>query len=56
MLSIELNRAEYVSGIEIISHKMLVCNHKIFINIMLYLLNSTEHIMYVEIYTRPPNL
>ena len=45
MLSIAINRAEHVYATVIINHKyMLVCNHKIVINIMLCLLNSTGHI------------
>ena len=45
MLSIAINRAEHVCATVIIKHNyMLMCNHKIVINIMLCLLNSTEHI------------
>ena len=45
MLSIAINRAEHVCAIVIIQHNyMLMCNHKIVINIMLCLLNSTGHI------------
>ena len=56
MLSIAINRAEHVCAIVIIKHNyMLVCNHKIVINIMLCLLNSTGHIE-VEIYSRTPDL
>ena len=45
MLSIAINRAEYVRATVIIKHNyMLMCNHKIVINIMLCLLNSTGHI------------
>ena len=45
MLSIAINRAEHVCAIVIIKHNyMLMCNHKIVINIMLCLLNSTGHI------------
>ena len=56
MLSIAINRAEHVCATVIIKHNyMLMCNHKIVINIMLCLLNSTGH-MQVEIYSRPPDL
>ena len=42
MLSIAINRAEHVCDTVIIKHNyMLMCNHKIVINIMLCLLNST---------------
>ena len=42
MLSIAINRANHVCATVIIKHNcMLVCNHKIVINIMLCLLNST---------------
>ena len=45
MLSIAINRAEHVCATVIIEHNyMLMCNHKIVINIMLCLLNSTGHI------------
>ena len=45
MLSIAINRAEHVCASVIIKHNyMLMCNHKIIINIMLCLLNSTGHI------------
>ena len=45
ILSIAINRAEHVCAIVIIKHNyMLMCNHKIVINIMLCLLNSTGHI------------
>ena len=45
MLSIAINRAEHVCTTVIIKHNcMLMCNHKIVINIMLCLLNSTGHI------------
>ena len=45
MLSIAINRAEHVYATVIIKHNyMLMCNHKIAINIMLCLLNSTGHI------------
>ena len=45
MLSIAINRAEHVYATVIIKHNyMLMCNHKIVINIMLCLLNSTGHI------------
>ena len=45
MLSIAINRAEQVYATVIIKHNyMLMCNHKIVINIMLCLLNSTGHI------------
>ena len=45
MLSIAMNRAEHVCATVIIKHNyMLMCNHKIVINIMLCLLNSTGHI------------
>ena len=45
MLSIAINRAEHVCATVIIKHNcMLMCNHKIVINIMLCLLNSTGHI------------
>ena len=45
MLSIAINRAEHVCATVIIKHNyMLMCNHKIAINIMLCLLNSTGHI------------
>ena len=44
MLSIAINRAEHVCATVIIKHNyMLMCNHKIAIN-MLCLLNSTGHI------------
>ena len=44
MLSIAINRAEHVCATVIIKHNyMLMCNHKIVINIMLCLLNSTGH-------------
>ena len=46
MLSIAINRAEHVCAAVISKHNyMLMCNHKIVINIMLCLLNSTGHIM-----------
>ena len=45
MLSTAINRAEHVCTTVIIKHNyMLMCNHKIVINIMLCLLNSTGHI------------
>ena len=45
MLSIAINRAEHVCATVIIKHNyMLMCNHKIVINIMLCLLNCTGHI------------
>ena len=45
MLSIAINRAEHICATVIIKHNyMLMCNHKIVINIMLCLLNSTGHI------------
>ena len=45
MLSIAINRAEHVYATIIIKHNdMLMCNHKIVLNIMLCLLNSTGHI------------
>ena len=45
MLSIAINRAEHVCATVIIKHNyMSKCNHKIVINIMLCLLNSTGHI------------
>ena len=45
MLSIAINRAEHVCATVIVKHNyMLMCNHKIVINIMLCLLNSTGHI------------
>ena len=45
MLSIAINRAEHVCATVIMKHNyMLMCNHKIVINIMLCLLNSTGHI------------
>ena len=45
MLSIAINRAKHVCATVIIKHNyMLMCNHKIVINIMLCLLNSTGHI------------
>ena len=45
MLSIAINRAEHVCATVIIKHNyMLMCNHKIVINIMLCLVNSTGHI------------
>ena len=45
MLSIAINRAEHVCATVIIKHNcMVICNHKIVINIMLCLLNSTGHI------------
>ena len=41
MLLIVSNRVEHAQSIVIINHKyMLMCNHKIIINIMLCLLNS----------------
>ena len=44
MLSIAINRAEHACATVIIKHGyMLMCNHKIVINIMLCLLNSTGH-------------
>ena len=44
MLSIAINRAEHVCATVIIKHNyMLMCNHKIVINIMLCLLNNTGH-------------
>ena len=44
MLSIAINRAEHVCAAVISKHNyMLMCNHKIVINIMLCLLNSTGH-------------
>ena len=46
MLSIAINRAEHVCAAVISKHNyMPMCNHKIAINIMLCLLNSTGHIM-----------
>ena len=45
ILSIAINRAEHVCATVIIKHNyMLMSNHKIVINIMLCLLNSTGHI------------
>ena len=45
MLSIAINKAEHAGATVIIKHNyMLMCNHKIVINIMLCLLNSTGHI------------
>ena len=45
MLSIAINRAEHVCASVNIKHTyMLMCNHKIVINIMLCLLYSTGHI------------
>ena len=45
MLSIAINRAEHVCATVIMKHNyMLMCNHKVVINIMLCLLNSTGHI------------
>ena len=46
MLEIAINyRAEHVCATVIIKHNyMLICNHKIVINIMLCLLNSTGHL------------
>ena len=45
MLSIAINRAEHVYATVIIKHNyMLMCSHKIVINIMLYLLNSIPDI------------
>ena len=45
MLSIAINRAEHVCATVIIKHNyMLMCYHKIVINIMLCLLNRTGHI------------
>ena len=45
MLSIAINRANHVCATVIIKHNyMLMCNHKIDINIMLCLLNSIGHI------------
>ena len=45
MLSIAINGAEHVCATVIIKHNyMLMCNHKMFINIMLCLLNGTGHI------------
>ena len=45
MLSIAINRAEHVCATVIIKDNyVLMCNHKIVINIMLCLLNSTGHI------------
>ena len=42
MLSIAINRAEHLCATVIIKHNyMLMCNHKIVINIMLCLLSST---------------
>ena len=44
MLSIAINRAEHVCATVITKHNyMPMCNHKIVINIMLCLLNSTGH-------------
>ena len=44
MLPIAINRAEHVCAPVIIKHNyILMCNHKIVINIMLCLLNSTGH-------------
>ena len=53
MLSIAINRAEHVCATVIIKHNyiMLMCNHKLVINIMLCLLNSTGHIS-VKVYDR----
>ena len=45
LLSIAINRAEHVYVTVISKHNyMLMCNHKIVINLMLCLLNSTVHI------------
>ena len=45
MLSIAINRAEHVCGTVVIKHNyMLMGNHKVVINIMLCLSNSTGHI------------
>ena len=45
MLSSAINRGEPVCATVIMKHNyMLMCNHKITINIMLCLLNSTGHI------------
>ena len=45
ILLIAINRAKHVYATVIIKHNyMLMCNHKIVINIMLCLLNSTGHI------------
>ena len=44
LLSSAINRTEHVYANVIIKHNyMLMCNHKIAINIMLCLLNSTGH-------------
>ena len=52
VLSIASNRAKYVCAIAITKRNyLLMCNHKIYINIMLCLWNSTGHI-HVEIYSR----
>ena len=54
---ISINRVELVCTVEIVNHNyMLMCNHKIVINIILCLLESTGDI-YVEIYySRPLDL
>ena len=45
MLSIAINRAEHVRATVIIKHNyMIMCNHKIAINLKMCLLNSTGHI------------
>ena len=56
MLSIAINRAEHVCATVIIKHNyMLMCNHKIAINIMLCLLNKRP-LSYDSQDSRPPDL
>ena len=47
-LYIAINRAEYVGATKIIKHKyMLTCKHKIRMNIMLCIVNSTVSTFYI---------
>ena len=56
MLSIAINRAKQIYAKVISKLKyVLLCNHKVAKIIMLCFLNSTGH-MYVQIYTRPPDI
>ena len=52
MLSIAINRVEHVcTTVSMVHSYMLMCNHKIVINIMLCLLYSTRHNAYRELYS-----
>ena len=54
---IAINKAELVCTVVIMNHNyMLMCNHKIVINIILCLLKSTGHIEVEIYYSRPLDL